>query len=324
LERENWTWRCAGNSHWRRGVTEPAGIVDAHVHGYTADVAAAPAAWGMAHGEPGWTRCVAPEGRRSIQGWADSDALVADMDVAGVETCVLLGWYWERQETCNLQNAWYLDWIRRHPGRLAGFAGVQPAAGQAAIDGVQRALDAGLCGIGEILAQAQGFSLTDPTWMRIVEIAAHRGVPINLHATDPGADPAAGPPTPLGDYVQLARDFPKATFILAHWGGGLAFRGAEGESDLPKNLYFDTAASPLLYDIGVFRSAIAKVGASQILYGSDYPLILYPKAARVPSFRPFLDEIASVGLGPGDADLIMGGNLRRLLSPGIAPAGQRV
>ena len=105
------------------------GIVDAHVHGYPADVAAAPAAWGRAHGEEGWTRCIAPEGRRSLQGWSDPDALVADMDRAGVETCVLLGWYWERQETCELQISWYGAWIRRHPGRLRAFAAVQPAAG---------------------------------------------------------------------------------------------------------------------------------------------------------------------------------------------------
>ena len=144
-----------------------------------------------------------------------------------------------------------------------------------------------------------------------------RGLPVTLHATDPEAGPAAGPPTPLGDYVQLARDFPGANFILAHWGGGLAFRGGDGEGELPRNLYIDTAASPLLYDAGVFRSAIAKVGASRIIYGSDYPLILYPKSARVPSFMPFLDEIASVSLSQGDAEMVMGSNMRRLLGSGM-------
>ncbi len=75
------------------------GIVDAHVHAYPAEVFADPAAWGTAHGEPVWTACVAPASRRSLQGWADADTMIADMDEAGVETCVLLGWYWERQET---------------------------------------------------------------------------------------------------------------------------------------------------------------------------------------------------------------------------------
>jgi uncharacterized protein len=299
-------------------VTERSGIIDAHVHGYPAEVAAAPARWGREHGEPGWTRCVAPEGRRSIQGWADCDALVGDMDSAGIETCVLLGWYWERQETCELQNTWYLEWIRRHPDRLVAFAAVQPAVGQAAVDALQRSLDAGLGGIGEILPQAQGFSLQDPSWRKIAAIASARGIPVTLHATDPEAGPAAGPPTPLADYVALARDFPGANFILAHWGGGLAFREFVGEQELPMNLYFDTAASPLLYDIDVFRSAVTKVGASRILYGSDYPLILYPKTERVPSFKTFLDEIATAGLDKVDSESIMGSNMRGLLGLGAS------
>ena len=66
------------------------GIVDAHVHVYPAQVAADPAAWGRDRGEPGWTACVAPPGRRSIQGWADPGALIADMDEAGVAACCLL------------------------------------------------------------------------------------------------------------------------------------------------------------------------------------------------------------------------------------------
>jgi len=295
-------------------VSNTKGIVDAHVHGYTAEVAASPAAWGLAHGEGAWVRCVAPEGRRSVQGWADCDTLVSDMDKAGVATCVLLGWYWEHQATCDLQNAWHLEWIRRHPGRLVGFAAVQAAAGDEAVDAVTEALDAGMVGIGEILPQAQGFTLKDPAWRRIVGLAASRGAPITLHATDPDAGPAAGPKTPLEDYLELARDFPKETFILAHWGGGLAFRDLPEGATLPPNLYFDTAASPLMYDNGVFKSALAKVGASRIIYGSDYPLILYPKTARIASFEPFLSKIAAAGLSKQDADAVMGSNIRRLLS----------
>jgi hypothetical protein len=297
--------------------------VDAHVHGYPAEVSAAPAAWGLAHGEPGWTGCVAPEGRRSLQGWSDPDSLVADMDRAGIETCIMLGWYWERQETCDLQNGWYLEWIRRHPGRLAAFAAVQPSAGARALAALERSLDGGLIGVGETLPQAQGFTLADPTWRSIVELAGRRGAPLTLHATDPEAGAAAGPKTPLDDYVRLAREFPGSTFILAHWGGGMAFRSLEGAA-LPPNLYFDTAASPLLYDPGVFRRAVDRVGPGRIIYGSDYPLILYPKGDRMPSFAPFLDEIASAGLTQAESAQIMGSNIRRLLPAGLAPARKRV
>jgi predicted TIM-barrel fold metal-dependent hydrolase len=292
-----------------------AGTVDAHVHMYPAQVAADPAGWGRDHGEPAWTDCVAPRGRRSIQGWSDPRTLMADMDEAGIGACVMLGWYWQRQETCDLQNGWYLDWIRRHPGKLLGFAAVQPAGGQRSVDALSRALDGGLCGIGELLPPPA----LDAWWIRVIEIAAARGVPLVFHATDPQAGAAAGPPTPLGEFVRMAGDFPKATFILAHWGGGLAFRQAlAGEGPLPANLYFDTAASPLLYGPGVFREAIAKIGAERILYGSDYPLILHPRESRKADFRRFLQEILDAGLSEAERTAILGSNIRRLLGRGAA------
>ncbi|HEY1764210.1 MAG TPA: amidohydrolase family protein [Opitutaceae bacterium] len=297
-------------------------VIDAHIHVYPAEVAADPIAWARAQGEPGWSATVAPAGRRSIQGWADPEAAIADMDEAGIDACVILGWYWERQETCDLQNRWHVDWIRRHPGRFAAFAAVQPAAGHRAIDALERALDDGLCGVGELLPQAQGFGLEDPAWRRVVETAIRHRVPINLHATDPEAGPSAGPKTPLGDYVRLSQAYPEATFILAHWGGGLAARGlADATGELPSNLYFDTAASPLLYDIGIFRRAVDRVGASRILFGSDYPLMLYPRESRRRGFRRFLEEIDGAGLKPAEQESILSGNLRRILPAALALGG---
>jgi hypothetical protein len=300
------------------------GVIDAHVHLYPAEVAAGPVAWGAAHGEPGWTRLVAPEGRRSIQGWSDPDRLIADMDEARVDACVMLGWYWERQETCELQNGWYQEWVTRHPARLKGFATVQPAAGARALDALERALDSGLCGVGELLPQAQGYALGDRWFRRVVEMAVARRVPMTLHATDPRAGAAAGPATPLEGFIGLARDYPGAAIILAHWGGGLAFRGAPDGQPLPPNLYFDTAASPLLYGSEVFRQAADRVGSANILYGSDYPLILHPRRSRKPGFTAFLGEIAGAGLRPSERAQVLGSNMGRLLSPGLALARKRV
>jgi predicted TIM-barrel fold metal-dependent hydrolase len=301
------------------------GIIDAHVHAYPPEVAADPAGWALAQGEPGWSGCVAPKGRRSVQGWADTARMVADMDAAGVGCCVMLGWYWERQETCDLQNRWYGEWARASGGRLLAFACVQPRAGRGAVDALERALDGGFCGVGEVLPQAQGFTIDDPWWRRVVEVAQERGVPLTLHATDPGAGPAAGPKTPLEGYLRLAREHPRATFILAHWGGGMAFRGPPaGAGELPPNVYFDTAASPLLYPSDVFRRSAGLVGAGRILYGSDYPLILHPKRSREPDFSAFLGEIAASGLGEAELRQVLGGNARRLLAPGLARGPRRM
>jgi predicted TIM-barrel fold metal-dependent hydrolase len=236
------------------------------------------------------------------------------MDAAGIETCVMLGWYWERLETCELQNEWHAAWIRRFSGRLIAFAAAQPAAGLKSVEALERALDAGLCGVGELLPQAQGFTLEDPWWRRMVELAIMRRVPVTLHATDPSKGPAAGPRTPLEGYVSLAREYPEATFILAHWGGGMAFHGAPGGAPMPANLYFDTAASPLLYSAGAFRRAVDRVGSKRIIYGSDFPLMLHPRLSREPGFARFLGQIDAEDLGAAERADILGGNMERILS----------
>ena len=81
-----------------------------------------------------------------------------------------------------------------------------------------------------------------------------------------------------------------------------------------KNVYYDTAASPLLYDPGVFNLAVEAVGAEKLLYGSDYPLMLYPRLEKTPGFVRFIDEIREVVPDTRVLSLILGGNARRLFS----------
>lgn len=290
-------------------------ILDCHIHAYPPEVCADPRAWGEARQETWWVECVAPAGRRSLQGWADLDRLLHDMDHAGVEQVVMLGWYWERQETCEEQNRWFIDWHTRHPHRIQAFAAVQPNSGQRGRDDVRRCLDAGLKGIGELHPAVQNFALNEDDFVRLAELAATADVPINLHVSDAALPAGTGmKPTPLPEFARLGADHPATTFILAHWGGGLVFhelmprvrRGAG-------RVYYDTSASPLLYDPAVFRHAVDIVGAERILFGSDYPLLLYPRDSREPDFGRFLDEVRGAGLSVSDLEKILGGNLRRLL-----------
>jgi predicted TIM-barrel fold metal-dependent hydrolase len=289
-------------------------IIDCHIHMYPPELFANPVAWGMARHEAWWTESVAPAKRATIQGWADMPRLLADMDRAGIERCVMLGWYWEHQLTCDEQNGWFIEWVRQHPDRLSAFAAVQPAAGQPAMVALERALDAGLCGIGEILPQAQGFTFDDPYWHRLVEIAVERDLPINLHVTDPlTISDAVTMPTPLLNYLRLAQQCPAAKFIFAHWGGGIPFYELNPRvRPYLKNVWYDTAASPLLYDARIFRQIIDLIGADRILFGSDYPLLLYPRKTREPAFDRFLEEIANAGLTEEEMKKILGGNFHRL------------
>lgn len=291
-------------------------IIDTHVHAYPAAVAADPRAWAVARHETWWLDCIAPPNKPSIQGWADAARLLRDMDAAGIETAVLLGWYWQHQNTCIEQNDWFIAWHRTHPDRIQFFATTNPAAGPAALAEARRALTAGARGFGELLPLVQGYPYADPTFAALIDLATEAGVPLNLHVTDPTQRPGPGVcPTPLTDYVDLARAHPAATFILAHLGGGLPFYAATRPSlrETLHNVYYDTAALPLLYDPSILRRVLDLVGPDRVLYGSDYPLRLYPRTQPEPAFAPFLAALTAADLPPATLDALLADNARHLL-----------
>jgi len=289
-------------------------LIDVHTHLYPEEVWRNPRQWGEDHDEQHWSNCVAPLNAISIQGWADLDTLIRDMDIAEIEKVVLLGWYWENQETCEEQNRWYAQAIREHPDRLIAFAAINATSGQAATDSIDRAVELGFRGLGECLPQVQGHTLRDECWLKVVEKATAANLLINLHVTEPiGHDYPGKVETPLEDYVWLAEMFPDTTFILAHWGGLLPFYELNPSvRHKMANVFYDTAASPLIYSKKVFRTVLDIIGPDRILYGSDYPLRLYPAEVTDPDFTTFLKEIRSANMTPDEEDALLYNNARRL------------
>jgi predicted TIM-barrel fold metal-dependent hydrolase len=237
------------------------------------------------------------------------------MDRAGIGRCILLGWYWERHATCVWHNRHLAEWVREHPDRFSAFACVQPRAGAAALDDLRRARDAGLCGIGEVFPAAQGFAMDDPSWRRILAWAAREKLPVNLHVPEPAGRAYPGYiAAPLRDYQDLAAAHPRVTFIFAHWGGLLPLYTLNPAVQRAlRNVYYDCAASPLLYDARVYRLLADVVGADRLLFGTDYPLRTFPAKQRQPAFTLPLAEARASGLTPVELKKFLGGNARRLL-----------
>ena len=290
-------------------------VVDAHVHLYPPEVNRDPVAWAAARGEPHWaTLCTRRrKDGRPVQTFPCVDELLTDMDAAGIERSLLLGWYWEQPESCVMQNRFYAECVRAHPDRLSAFATVHPAAGATALAEVRRARDEGLIGLGELSPHAQRVSLADPTWRELLALAGELNWPVNLHVTDAHTKPFPGRiETPEADFIGLVLEFPAITFVLAHWGGGLAF---DAENRPLRNLYYDTAASPLMYGVEVWRRAVDAVGAERILFGSDNPLRLYSKKVSGTGLAEFVHEAKSV-LSSQELGLVLGGNAAKLLNLG--------
>ena len=288
----------------------PVTIIDAHVHLYPPEVNADPAGWAAAHGEPRWAALCTRRRRdgRPVQGFPSVDALLRELDTAGISRAVLLGWYWENEASCALQNRFYADCVRAHPDRLSAFASIQPTAGgAAALQEVWRAHGEGLIGLGELSPHAQGFAVDTPAWIEVLDLAAELQLPVNLQVTDPASRPFPGwVGTPLADFARLARAHPRVTFVLAHWGGGLPL------VDLT-NVLVDTAASPLLYGEDAWARLGRDVPVGRVLFGSDYPLELYPRAESLAGgLKTFVAEAERHVPATAARAALFSGNARRL------------
>jgi predicted TIM-barrel fold metal-dependent hydrolase len=290
-------------------------IVDCHVHLYPPEVNGDPAAWAAAHNEPRFAALCTRRRRngRPVQFFPSLEGLLSDMDAAGIDFAVLLGWYWENQASCVLQNRFYAGCVRSHPDRLAAFAALNASGPpHQVLEEVRRAREDGLAGLGEIFPAAQGFGAGGPGFAEVLSLAGDLRMPVNLHATDPGGRPYPGMlPTPHAEFLGMARDHPSTLFILAHWGGMLPIL-APGALALP-NLHYDTAASPLMYDPGVWTRFIGAVGATRVLFGSDYPLNLYPREDSGHSWPRLLAEARGAGIGDVALQQLLGENTLRVI-----------
>ncbi len=290
-------------------------VIDCHVHLYPPAVNRAPAAWAAAHGEGHWAALCTRrrQNGQAVQGFPSVTRLLRAMDAAGVARVVLLGWYWEHPASCAAHNRFFAKCVRAHPDRLAAFATLHPAAGrEATLQEVRRAHGEGLCGLGELSPQSQGYGMDDPVFGAVLTLAAKLQLPVNLHVTDPASRSYPGKvETSLGDFTRLARKYPATTFILAHWGGLLPLVDPKARK-LP-NLFYDTAASPLLYGEDVWRRFLSVVPKERVLFGSDFPLNVYPRIDAQPDMARMVTEVHRAGLTAEELHAVVRANATRII-----------
>jgi hypothetical protein len=242
---------------------------------------------------------------------ASAEQLVAELDAAGFDAAVACGWGWTDHALCVEQNDYLIEAVGRFPDRIIGFAAIQPAAGERALREAERALKAGLGGIGELMPHGQGYQLDQSQegtrlLAPLAELAVGLGVPILTHTSEPVGHlyPGKGDVT-VQTLVNLATAFPDLKLICGHWGGGLLFYELMKEvAAALTNVYYDTAASPYLYDPRVYRAAAILAGPEKILFGSDYPLLHIARCAR---------QVVDAGLPAEETERILGLNAARLL-----------
>lgn len=233
--------------------------------------------------------------------------LIDTMDEEGVDRSVVFGFPWKEADRFRRQNDYILEAVAAHPDRLIGLACFD-ADHPSAAEETRRCLAGGLSGVGELAYYESG--ITEDNLERlapVMEICREKNAVVLIHTNEPVGHIYPGKsPNTLSQIYSLPQRFPENRLVLAHWGGGLFFYALLKREvrETLRNVYFDTAASPFLYDPSVWEMAARIVGADKILFGTDHPLL---KPAR------YFREIDASALSEEDRALIKGGNAAALL-----------
>lgn len=279
-------------------------VIDTHVHIYPPEIIRD---WEkIASREPYFDMLA----RSKVHRWATAEDVLAKMEQDGVDQSWVFGFAFDDLGLCRACNDYVIEAVRNSGGRLKGLAVVPPLA-PGFEEEIARCHEAGLVGVGELFPEGQGFQIDalEQTW-RLVGACHERDLFVLLHTAEPvgHAYPGKGTVGPKEAW-SFCSNHPELKVIFAHWGGGLWLYELMPEMALDlENAWYDTAATPFLYRPDVFRSAAAAGVGHKILYGSDFPLLAWPR------YRRMMDE---AGLSGDLMEAICSGNAGRLLGSGL-------
>ena len=238
-----------------------------------------------------------------------ADALIETMDAHEVSLSMVFGFPWRNGETAKRNNDYIMASVAKYPKRLKGFACFDTAWPGAPRE-VERCIEGGLCGVGELAFYLSG--IDDEALLQLEPIMsvclAAGNLPVMIHTNEPVGHLYPGKtPNTLEQIYKLAATFPDNRIVLAHWGGGILFYQLlkKEAKEVLQNVWYDTAASPFLYDADIYRVAKEAGVMDKVLLGSDYPLL--------PPSRYYRD-LNDSGISSEDKRKVMGENAMALLS----------
>jgi len=235
------------------------------------------------------------------------EEVIASMDEDGVDISVIFGFPWQNSDTFEENNNYIIEAVNRYPDRFKGLCCLDPLNKKAASETI-RCIEAGLSGIGELAFYQSGIDDQAVEKLEpVMKICREKDKIALIHTNEPVGHMYPGKtPITLMQVYTMIKKFPDNKIVLAHWGGGIFFFNLlkkEVKKSLA-NVYFDTAASPFLYDPEIYKSAVSIMGADNILFGSDFPLL---KPLR------YFKEIEKSGISRTEARKVCGLNAAKLL-----------
>ncbi|MFV9645030.1 MAG: amidohydrolase family protein [Desulfobacterales bacterium] len=238
---------------------------------------------------------------------AGAAELIDSMNSHGVDKSVVFGFPWKNSATFKKHNDYIIKSMQRYSGRLTGFCCIDIFS-RKAIAEVMRCLGNGLSGVGELAFYESGIDERSINRLEpVMEVCLDKNLPVLIHTNEPiGHQYPGKTPNTFKQIYRLITKFPENNIVLAHWGGGIFFFNLlkKEVKESFNNVYFDTAASPFLYDAKIYPVAINILGQNRIIFGSDFPLLT---PAR------YFKEFEQAGLTKSEIDSFCWENAARLL-----------
>jgi predicted TIM-barrel fold metal-dependent hydrolase len=232
-------------------------------------------------------------------------------DRMGIERlCVSMGMKWSQDpppEDLRRQNDEVLRAVTRWPQRAFGFVYLNPNHVEVSLAELVRCVrDGPMVGVKLWVARHCNAPELDPIVRRATELRAV----ILQHTYIKTTGNLPGESTPM-DLAELARRHPDANFICGHTGGNWEI-GIRAIRDC-KNVCADLCGSDPT--AGYSEMAVRELGAARVLYGSD---------AGGRSFASQLAKVLGADIPESAKKLILGENLKRLLTPMLKQKGIRI
>ena len=205
-----------------------------------------------------------------------AEQVIAMLDEREIDRAVVFGFPWQDVELCKQGNDYVLESMARFPDRLLGFITLPWKSSSEVLKECERGITSGAKGVGELALYYQ--PLNQDKFQQL-DLLAHmleqKALPLLLHTNEPIGHPYPGKvEMGFGALQHFIAAHPDLRLILAHWGGGFFFFELMPEiKKITKNVFYDTAASPLLYHHHIYDVAVKIVGEERILFGSDFPLL---------------------------------------------------
>jgi len=209
------------------------------------------------------------------------------MDLNGIDMSVV--WAMRQKDDYANANRFILSAWKKHPDRLIPFARLNPWLDGSARQFL-RMVRQGMMGL-KLHPADEGFDPDDAIVHPLMEIAEKARIPVAFHTGGGSARP-----TLVG---KVADRFPKVRVILLHLSehSDSMFVAMKCE-----NVFLETSQSLYLHRIA--RDLVRVVGADRVIWGSDAPY--HPQEIEK-------RKIELAGLTDSELDLIMGGNILRIL-----------